>query len=87
MLEFLQKSKIIVVSLTSLIVFGILLNILAYVLSVGQNFYTGLIAIVIFAQVCMSYLWLYKLHRVLLVIRYKKVKNGENKKDDGQRTN
>ena len=74
-----------VVSLSSLIVFGILLNTLAYVLSVGQNFYAGLITIAIFTQVCISYLWLYKLHRILLIIKYRRFKNDESEEEDDER--
>lgn len=80
--EFLQKSKIILVSILSLVAFGFLLNVLAYLLSEGENFYGGLIAIVTFTQVCTCYLWLYRLHRVLLIIRYRRYKNDENEEDD-----
>lgn len=82
--EFLQKSKITLVSFTSLMIFGFLLNVLAWTLVNSNYFYSGLLLVIIFTEIAVTYLWLYKLHRVLLIIKYRKFKNGENKEDDGQ---
>lgn len=86
MQEFLQKSKIITVSFVSLVIFGLLLELFAWTLIDSHYFFSGLLLVIIFTEVAITYLWLYKLHRVLLIIRYRRFKNGKNKEDDGQRS-
>jgi hypothetical protein len=87
MIEFLQKGKIITVSIISLIGFGVLLSVFAWSLEQGDYFLSGLLLVFLCTEVSVSYLWMHRLHRVLLVIRYKKFKDDQKEEDDREGTN
>jgi drug/metabolite transporter superfamily protein YnfA len=75
-LEFYQKMKIVVSSAIFLLVTGVLLNVTAYYLQ-GNAYLAYGTLILVFWLCIVWYRMLHKLHRKLMVIRYKQSKMSE----------
>ena len=78
-MESLYKVKILTVSIVTLLIFGILLNVLSYFLQENEFVIVGIVLMTIAIEMYLSYVTLHQLHRDLLVIRYRKWRKNQQK--------
>lgn len=82
MKSILQRIKIAIVSIGILITFGILMHFLAYFSTYSSMFSIIMTVIMILAELAVGYIWLKRLHRELLVIKYKERKSDDRQTED-----
>jgi xanthosine utilization system XapX-like protein len=70
----LQKLRITLASFLFLLFFGILLSFLSYYVNEASNFTVIGILGLILGEILLFYTWLNRLHRELMVLKYRKFK-------------